>query len=72
VGGYPYNKNNERKIMSLYRVQVRVDFDYEIEADSEAEAEAEGWKWEEYAPWSEVYSIDVEDITEPEEDEEDE
>jgi hypothetical protein len=58
-------------LMPLYRVQVRVDFDYEIEADSEAAATEQGWNWEDYTAYSDVYSIDVEDITEEEDEEED-
>ena len=54
--------------MPTYRVQVRVDFDYEIEADNEEQAEQQGWAWEDYTAWSDVYSIDVEEL--PEEDEE--
>lgn len=54
--------------MGMYRVQVVVNFDYEIECESEEEAEKQGWNWEDYTHYSDVYSIDVEDITEPEED----
>lgn len=56
--------------MPTYRVQVKVELDYEVECDNEADAEAQGWQWEDYRQFSEVYSIDVEDITETEEDEE--
>ena len=55
--------------MGLYNVTVRVDFDYEVEANSQEEAEEQGWHWEDYAHFADVYSINVEDIT-PEEDEE--
>jgi len=55
--------------MPNYRIQVTVNFDYEIEADNEADAEEQGWKWEDYTPWSDVYSIDVEELEEDEEDE---
>ena len=57
--------------MPTYNVKVRIDLEYEVEAEDEAQAEKEGWNWEEYTHWADVYSIDVEDITEPEEDEED-
>jgi len=57
--------------MPTYRVQVKVELDYEVECDNEADAEAQGWLWEDYRQWSEVYSIDVEDITETDEEEED-
>lgn len=57
--------------MATYNVKVIVEYEYEVEADNEELAEAEGWKYEDYANWSSVYSIDVEDITE-EDDEEDE
>lgn len=56
--------------MPEYRVQVRVDFDFTVECANEAEAEAQGWLWEDYTMHSEVYSIDVEDITEIDEEEE--
>jgi hypothetical protein len=56
--------------MATYKVNVRIDLEYEVECDNEADAEAQGWMWEEYLQYSEVYSIDVEDITESEEEEE--
>lgn len=56
--------------MPTYRVQVTVELDYEVECDSEDQATEEGWKWEDYRQWSEVHSIDVEDITEPDEEDE--
>lgn len=55
--------------MGLYYVKVRVDLEYEVEAENEAEAEEQGWRWEDFTMFSEVYSIDVEDIT-PEDEEE--
>jgi len=55
--------------MPEYRVQVRVDLDFTVECENEADAEAQGWMWEEYIQYSEVYSIDVEDITETDEEE---
>jgi hypothetical protein len=53
--------------MATYRVQVRVDFDYEVEVNDRDEAIAQGWNWEDYTHWASVYNIEVEDITEPEE-----
>jgi hypothetical protein len=56
--------------MATYKVNVRIDLEYEVECDNEADAEAQGWLWEDYIQYSEVYSIDVEDITESDEEEE--
>jgi hypothetical protein len=56
--------------MPLYDVHVVVHYDMEVEADSYEEAEAEGWNYEEYCYNAEVYSIDVEEQDELEEDEE--
>lgn len=56
--------------MPLYQVKVRVDFDFEIEAEDEAAAEAEGWKWEDYTQWSDVYDIQVDELDDPDADEE--
>jgi hypothetical protein len=57
--------------MPTYKVNVRVDLEYEVECDNETEAEAQGWLWEDYIMHSEVYSIDVENITETDEEDED-
>jgi hypothetical protein len=59
--------NERMKKMATYYVTVRVDFSYEVEADSEELAEAEGWKYEEHLYSGEVYSIDVEEKEEEEE-----
>ena len=56
--------------MATYKVNVRIDLEYEVDCDNEADAEAQGWQWEDYRQFSEVYSIDVEDITESDEEEE--
>ena len=56
--------------MPQYYVKVRVDLEYEVEAENEAEAEEQGWRWEDYTMFSEVYSIDVEEMPEEPEDEE--
>ena len=54
--------------MPNYRIQVTVNFDYEVEAENEKDAEEYGWKWDDYAHYSDVYSIDVEELEEDEED----
>jgi len=56
--------------MATYKVYVRIDLEYEVECDNEADAEAQGWAWEDYRQYSELYSIEVEDITETDEEEE--
>lgn len=56
--------------MGRYYVKVRVDLEYEVEADNEEQAEEQGWRWEDYTHFSEVYSINVEEL--PEEEDEDE
>jgi hypothetical protein len=55
--------------MGKYYVKTIVEFSAEVEADSEAEAEAIGWKWEDELMYDGVYSIDVEELEEDEEDE---
>ena len=57
--------------MGLYYVKVRVDLEYEVEANSVEEAEEQGWRWEDYTHFSEVYSINVDEL-ESDEDEESE
>ena len=52
--------------MPTYNVRVEVSFDYEVEADSAEQAEQEGWNWENYTIFSDVESIDVEEIEEAE------
>lgn len=52
--------------MGTYNVRVVVEYEYEVEADSEAEAEAEGWNYEDYRGFAIVDCIEVEDITEEE------
>lgn len=56
--------------MPTYDVKVVVEYQYEVEADSEDDAEKQGWEYEDYLHSGEVYSIDVDEI--PEEDDEDE
>lgn len=53
--------------MATYKVSVRVDLEYEVECENEADAEAQGWLWEDYIMHSEVYSIDVEELQEEDE-----
>lgn len=53
--------------MPTYNVKVVVEYEYEVEADSDDIAQEEGWKYEDYANFASVYSIDIEDITEDEE-----
>ena len=55
--------------MGKYNVSVTVEVNFEIDADSAEEAEMEGWDWETYKHFAEVFSIDVEDISDDEEDE---
>lgn len=55
--------------MPTFEVKVRVDFNYEVEAEDEAAAEELGWHWEDYAHFSDVYSINVTQTSDDEEDE---
>lgn len=54
--------------MGTYYIKVRVDFEYEVEADSEEAAREQGWMWEDYCHYSDVYSIDVEELEDEDED----
>lgn len=56
--------------MPTYRVNVVVEYDYEVEAENLEEAEEQGWYYQDYSYHADVYSIDVTEI--PEEDEENE
>lgn len=59
--------------MAKYDIKVIVEYNYEVDADSYEDAEAQGWKYEDYAHFGSVYSIDVsEDDSEWIMDEEDE
>jgi hypothetical protein len=49
--------------MGTYLVTTTVEYTYEVEADSREEAEQEGWNYDDYRFTGQVYSIDVEDIT---------
>lgn len=57
--------------MGTYYVKVRVDLEYEVEANSVEEAEEQGWHWEDYTHFSDVYSINVEELESDEEEESD-
>lgn len=53
--------------MPTYDVKVTVEYFYEVEAENEAEAIEQGWKYEDYAHFADVYSIDVTQTSEDEE-----
>jgi len=48
--------------MSKYYVKTIVEFGGEVEADTPEEAEAKGWEWEDELQYYGVYSIDVEEV----------
>jgi len=52
----------------MFDIKVIVEYFMEVEAENETEAEAEGWNYEDHAYNAEVYSIEVNE--QPEEDEE--
>jgi len=64
------NNNKERKQMPTYNVKVVVEYEYEVDVENEELAEKEGWNYEEYANWGSVYSIDVEELEDYDEEEE--
>jgi hypothetical protein len=45
--------------MATFDIKVIVEYNYEVEADNVTEAEELGWHYEDYAFSGEVYSIDV-------------
>lgn len=53
--------------MATFEVKVRVDYFYEVEAENEAEAIEQGWHYEDYAHFADVYSVDVTQTSEDEE-----
>jgi hypothetical protein len=57
--------------MPTFDIKVVVEYFYEVEADNETEAEELGWHYEDYAFSGEVYSIDVTQTSEDDEDEDD-
>ncbi len=56
--------------MATYDIKVIVEYNYEVEADNEQEAEELGWHYEDYSFGGEVYSIDVTQTSEDEEEDE--
>lgn len=60
--------------MAKYQIDMRVDYSFEVEADSPEEAEKLAWEYdyqEDTSSYDGVYSIDVEEIEDDEEEEED-
>ena len=55
--------------MPTYDVKVIVEYNYEVEANSDQEAEEQGWMYEDYAYSGEVYSIEVDEQIQEEEEE---
>jgi len=58
--------------MPTYNVKVVVEYEYEVDVENEELAEKEGWNYEEYAHHASVYSIDVEELEDYDEEEEEE
>lgn len=56
--------------MATYDIKVTVEYQYEVEADTYEQAEQEGWNYENYSHFAEVYSIEIDE--QPEDEEEDE
>ena len=52
--------------MPKYFVKTIVEFSNEVEAESREQAEAMGWDWEDELLYDGVYSIDVEELDEDE------
>lgn len=52
--------------MKTYDIKVVVEYFYEVEAEDEQAAEEMGWQYEDYAYTGEVYSIDVTQTSEDE------
>ena len=48
--------------MAKFYVQTLVTFGGEVEADSQEEAEQKGWEWEDELVYEGVYSIQVEEV----------
>jgi hypothetical protein len=53
--------------MPKFAVKTIVEFYGEVEADTAAEAEQKGWEWEDELVYDGVYSIEVEELEEEEE-----
>ena len=56
--------------MPTYDIKVTVEYNYEVEADNEVQAEELGWHYEDYAYTGEVYSIEVDEQYEEEDEDE--
>ena len=56
--------------MPRYYVKTTVTYSNEVEADNEAGAEAIGWNFDDELHYDGVYSIDVEELEDDEDDEE--
>jgi hypothetical protein len=56
--------------MATYDVKVIVEYMYEVEADSPEEAEEQGWAYEDYRHFGDVYSIDVTQTSDDEDEDE--
>ena len=56
--------------MTMYKILAKREtlYEFEIEANSEEEAEKQGWNYEDYPFHGSVYSIEVEEQEEYEED----
>lgn len=52
---------------NTYSIKVTVEIEYEVDAESWELAEAEGYKWEDYKQFGSIYSIDVTQETDDEE-----
>ena len=57
--------------MATFDVKGVVEYYYEVEADNAQEAEEQGWHYEDYSHFAEVYSIDVTQTSDDEEEGED-
>lgn len=55
--------------MPTFDVKVIVEYNYEVEAETPEEAEEQGWEYEDYSWTAEVYSIEVDEQPEEDEDE---
>jgi len=51
-----------------YSIKVTVEVEYEVDAESWDDAEKEGYNWEEHRHHASVYSIDVTQETDNDED----
>jgi hypothetical protein len=58
--------------MATYKVKVVVELNYEVEVDTESDAELQGLNWESYRNFSEIDSIQVEEVESDEDDYNDE